>query len=192
MSDTATLEALGFTKDEIAERIIDRAVQQLLKAEDYDEDGHSYGVPSTFATAIDKAIRQKLDEAVVKAGDEVIAPKIAELIDGHVMVRTNEWGEKKGEPVSFTEYLVQRADAYMVEEVSFDGKSKAQSDSYSFRKFGTRVAYMIDKHLAFHIERAMAAAVGNAHSTIAASLNDAVKIAIGNLQVHVKTEVKTK
>ncbi len=192
MSDTATLEALGFTKDEIAERIIDRAVQQLLHAEDYDEDGHSYGVPSSFASAIDKVIRDKLDEAVIKAGDEVIAPKIASLIDDHVMVRTNEWGEKKGEPVSFTEYLVQRAEAYMAEEVNYDGKAKGQSDSYSFRKFGTRVAYMIDKHLAFHIEQAMAAAVQNAHSTIASSLNDAVKIAISNLQVHLKTEVKTR
>lgn len=191
MSDVATLEALGFTKDEIAERIIDRAVQQLLKAEDHDEDGYSYGVPSTFASQIDTVIRQKIDEAVVKAGDEVVAPAIGKLLEGHVMQRTNEWGEKRGEAVSFNDYLVQRAEAYMVEQVDFQGRAKQTSD-YNWKPSGTRVATMIDKYLHHHIEQAMKEALSQANSHIAKGLNEAARIAISNLQVVVKTEVKTK
>lgn len=191
MSDATTLEALGFTKDEIAERIIDRAVQQLLKAEDSDEDGYSYGVPSSFANAIDAIIRNKIDEAVVKAGDEVVAPAITKLIEGHVMQRTNEWGEKRGEAVSFNDYLVQRAEAYMVEQVDFQGRPKSPNE-YNWKPSGTRVATMIDKHLHYHIERAMTEALSHAHSHIAQGLNEAARIAISNLQVQVKTDVKTK
>lgn len=190
--DIATLEALGLTKDELADRIIDRAVTQLLQATAEDEDGYEYGVPSTFATKIDKVIREKIDAAVVKAGDEQIAPRITAIVNGAVLQKTNEWGERRGEPVTFTEYLVQRAEAYMTEPVSYDGTPKSASDSYSWRASGTRVVHMIDQHLRHHIEQAMKKALEQANSTIATGLNDAVKIAISNLQVTMKTDVKTK
>lgn len=188
--DTALLETLGLSKDEIAERVIDRAVQQLLHGSREDEDGYSYGVPSSFAQQIDKVIREKIDAAVIKAGDEVIAPKITALVEGHVLQQTNSWGEKVGKSVSFTEYLVQRAEAYMTEQVNYEGKPKG-SDSYSWSAKGTRVAYMIDKHLHYSIDTAMRKALADANATIAKGLNEAVKVAINNLTVNVKTEVKS-
>lgn len=190
VADADTLEALGFSKDEIANRIIDRAVAQLLSATDEDEDGYSYGVPSTFAAQIDKVIREKIDAAVVKAGDEVIAPRISELVTGHTMQATNQWGEARGEKITFTEYLVQRASAYMTEQVNYEGKAKG-TDSYSWTAKGTRVAYMIDKHLHYHIDTAMKKALQDANNSIAKGLNEAVRVAISNLTVNVKTEVKS-
>lgn len=190
MADS-TLEALGFTKEEIADRIIDRAVAQLLQATAEDEDGFSYGVPSTFASKIDKVIREKIDAAVIKVGDEFIEPRITAMVEGHVLQKTNEWGERRGEPVSFTEYLVQRAEAYMTEQVNYEGKAQKESGSYSFTAKGTRVAYMIDKHLHYSIDTAMRKALQEANTTIGKGLSEAVNTAIKNITVNVKTEVKS-
>lgn len=190
-SEINPLEALGFSKEEIAERIITQAVAQLLRATDEDEDGIEYGVPSTFASRIDKVIREKIDAAVVKAGDEIIAPRISELVSGHVIQQTNAWGEKRGEAVSFTEYLVQRAEAYMTEQVNYEGKAKSENSSFSWSAKTTRVAYMIDKHLHYAIETAMEKALQNANNAVCQGLNEAVRTAIANLTVNVKTEVKS-
>jgi hypothetical protein len=192
MSNAATIEALGFTKDEIAQRVVDTIVRDLTQQSHEDEDGERWFGESEFKRGIDKAVRERIDAEVTRVADEHIAPRIAELIDGCTLQQTNQWGEKRGEPVTFTEYLVQRAEEYMVEPVSYDGKTREQNGGYSFTAKGTRVAYMIDKHLNFAIETAMKQALGEANASIAKGLNEAVRTAISNLQVQMKTEVKTR
>jgi hypothetical protein len=192
MADTAAIEALGFTKDEIAQRVVDTIVRDLTHRRHEDEDGESWFGESEFKQGIDKAVRERINAEVERVADEHIAPRIAEMIDGATLQQTNQWGEKRGEPVTFIEYLVQRAEAYMTEPVSYDGKVKGENGGFSWSAKGTRVAYMIDKHLNFSIEKAMKQALSEANASIAKGLNDAVKTAIGNLTVQMKTEVKTR
>ena len=185
------LEALGFTKEEIAERVIDRITASILTTGATDEDGYGYEVPSEFKRDLDKAVKARIDAEVTRIGDEHILPHIADLIDGVTLQQTNQWGEAKGEPVTFTEYLVERAEAYMTEPVDYNGKTKKESGNFSFSAKGTRVAYMIDKHLHYAIDTAMKKALADANATIAKGLNESVRTAIKNLTVNVKTEVKS-
>ena len=185
------LEALGFSKEEIAERVIDRICSSILSTQTSDEDGYGYEIPSEFKRDLDRAVKARIDAEVTRIADKHITPRIGELIEGVSLQRTNEWGEAKGEPVTFTEYLVQRAEAYMTETVDYQGKSKKENGSFSFTGCGTRVAYMIDEYLHHSIETAMKQALADANATIAKGLNETVRNAINNLTVNVKTEVKS-
>lgn len=185
------LEALGFTREEIAERIVERITASILTSQSADEDGCGYSVPSEFKRDLDAAVKAKIDTQVKQIADQHIAPRVAELIDSVTLTKTNQWGEAKGEPVTFTEYLVERAEAYMTEPVSYDGKTKGECGGFSFNPRGTRIAYMIDKHLHYSIETAMKKALADANATIVKGLNETVKTALNNLTVNVKTEVKS-
>lgn len=192
MPDTTfPLEALGLSREEAIERVVGKLADGLLYGESTDEDGYTHRIRGEFARDLDKAITAKIDATVQALADAEVGPRIAALIEGVTLQQTNKWGEKQGSPVTFTEYLVQRAEAYMVEEVSYEGKTKGQ-DSFGWRSFGTRAAYMIDKHLSFAIKTAMEKALADANASITKGLNEAVRIAISNLTVQVKTEVKSR
>ena len=179
---TLSLESLGITSDELLNRVVDKIAEDILTDVSEDEDG----VSSRFASRVQQNLLRKvqamIDAAVTKLGDELVKPRVEELIVGTILQRTTEWGEKKGEPIPFTTYLVQRADAYMREEVNFEGRSRDESrDSYTFKKAGTRISYAIDKHLQFHMEAAMKQSLVQANSTIAEGITSAVKIKLGEV-----------
>lgn len=192
MADTATLEAFGFTKEEVFQRVVDTIVRDLTQSRYEGEDGDHWFGESEFKRGIDKAVQARIDAKVNEVADKHVAPRINELIENCTLQQTNRWGEKVSASVTFTEYLVQRADAYMVEPLDFQGKTKEESGSYGWSAKTTRIAYAIDKHLHYSIHTAMKNVLAQANSTIAAGLNEAVKTAIGNLTVQVKTEVKSR
>jgi hypothetical protein len=186
-----TIEALGITKEEAAERVIQKIADSILYNEEYDEDGNPFRGEASFAREVDKAIRVRIDEEVKRLGDTEIEPKIASLIDGICLQATNDWGEAKGEKVSFREYLVRRAEAYMTEPVDYNGKPKG-TDSFSWTARTTRVAHMIHQHLHYEIERAMKEALGNLNSTVAKGLHEATRLALNEVIGGLKVKVETK
>jgi hypothetical protein len=94
--------------------------------------------------------------------------------------------------LTFTEYLVQRVDAYIREEVNYNGKSRSEDrDSYGWSKSSTRIVHLIHGHLQYHIQRAVTEALGQVNSSVRKGLEEAVKHAIASVQVKVATEVKT-
>ncbi len=113
------------------------------------------------------------------------------MVENLTIQQTNQWGEKRGESMTFIEYLTQRADHWLREEVSYDGKAKSQSD-YNWRKNGTRVEHMVNSHLQYAVSTAMKNAVDAANKTIIGGLEQAVKIKLGEIAVQLKTEVKSK
>jgi hypothetical protein len=187
-----TIEALGITKEEAAERVIERLTQSILYNEEYDEDGNPFRGESSFRAEVDKAIKARINEEVNRLGDIEIGPRVAALVEGVTMQETNSWGEKTGEALTFREYLVKRAEAYMVEPVDYNGKSKDASNSYGFSAKSTRVAYMIDKHLHWQIENAMKDALGQFNGTLGKGLMEAVRLALNSALAALKVEVKTK
>lgn len=187
------LEALGLTPEEITSRIVDRYVEQLRVTYTTDEDGDRVAHTSAFDRAMHKRIADRIDAEVTRLAELHVLPRVAGMVENLVLQKTNSWGEKVGQPVSFVEYLVQRADAYMTEKVDFQGKSKEEDrNSYSWNGTQTRVAHMIDKHLHYSIETAMKAAVGSANSAISTGITETVKIKLGEIVQNLKIDVKTK
>lgn len=187
-----TLEALGLTPQEITDRIVDRYVEQLRVTYTADENGDRVDRASDFDRAMQKRITERIDTEVTRLAEMHVLPRVASMVENLVLQQTNRWGEKVGQPVSFVEYLVQQAEAFMTEKVDYRGKSKAEENSYSWSGTQTRVAHMIDSHLHHSIETAMKAAVSNANSAISAGITETVKIKLDEIAKSLKIKVETK
>lgn len=185
-----SIEALGLTKDEIIERVVSRAVGELLRLETYDEDGEPYGSkPSQFAISMQAQIKQKIDQAIDEIAAKNVLPNVASYVEGLCLQETNKWGEKTGTPKTFIEYLVSRAEAYLTEPVNYDGKSQSESN-YNWSKSSTRVAHLVHQHLQYSIEAAMKQAMLDINKSVAGGLHEAVRIKLNEVAAKLKVEVK--
>lgn len=187
-----TLETLGLTKEDIQDRIIERLCSNILSGKGYEEDGEEYYEDSQFKKKLEERLQAHINATVSALADKHVLPNVTQYVENLTLQQTNKWGEKVGAQVTFIEYLTQRADAYMREEVSHEGKSKEESGGYSWSKATTRIAYMVNRHLQYSIETAMKQALATANSAIAKGIEEAVKIklqeVVGGLQVAVKTK----
>lgn len=186
-----TFELLGITQEELQQKVVEAAVERLMTTVYTDEDGDEYPRRSDFTKRVEDAVREAIDAKVDAIAKEHVEPAIGERIENCVLQRTNEWGDKKGEPMTFTEYLVQRADGWLREEVDFSGVPRRGQASYNFKKAGTRVEYLIDKNLQYHIAGAMKKALANANDSIAGGIQEAIKIKLAEILSNVNVSVKT-
>jgi hypothetical protein len=129
-----------------------------------------------------------VDARVQKIADEHIAPRVATLIDSTVLQETTKWGERKGEPLTFCEYLVARAQSYMMDEVNWDGVTKAEG-GYAWQKHSTRLTTMVHRHLHARIEEAVKGGVAVVNATLADGINAAVKVAIEQVTAGIKVAI---
>ncbi len=189
---TISLETLGITKDEIEDRVVETVARALLSSVACDEDGDEVRIPSGLKRKLDAKIEDAVDKAIDTLAKARVEPMLAGHVEALVLQQTNQWGEKVGKPVTFVEYLVGRAEAWMTEKVDHNGKTKAESGGYSWSGNTTRVAFLIDSHLQFQISSAMKRALADANTTFAKGLNDAVKVALGQVVQSIKVEVKTR
>lgn len=177
------LQAIGLTPNDVLDRLVEKLVEHYVESED--------GYKNDFVNRIEAGVKQAVEARIESALTVHVFPKVKEMIEGICLQETNRWGEKvKGEKLTFIEYLTQRVDAYIREEVNHDGKTQGQ-DSYSWTKHSTRIAYLIHEHLQYSIERAMVEALGNVNSSVRQGLAEAVKIALASIKVEVNTKVKT-
>jgi hypothetical protein len=188
MSDL--LQTLGLSQEELQERVIDKICESFLSTTGFDEDG-SYEMPSNMQRILKDHITKNIKEQVERLGNIHVIPKINDYVENLVITKTNSYGEKSGETMTFIEYLVKAAEDYMIEPVNHTGKAKHE-DSYSWHKSTTRIAYMVDKHLQYSIETAMKQALQTANSAIANGINEAVKIKLNEVVNGIKVSVATK
>lgn len=174
------LESLGISQDKIFDAVVETICDRLLN-EPGDE---------AVRRRVEIETKKRLDALIERIGNEKILPILSERLERIVLQQTNEWGEKKGESVTFVEYLTQRADAYMREPVDRQGKSKAEGDSYDWRATTTRVAFMINHHLQSQIEIAMEDALKQINSSIAKGLHEACRLAINEAARQFKVVAK--
>jgi len=185
-----TLELIGMTKDELRDRVVKSIVNKIMYEEHRSDEGE-WEDRSRFARELDKHIKSSIDESVREIADVHVKPVVKEKIENFVLQETNQWGEKKGKIKTFAEYLVERAEHYMVEEVDSRGKSRSESgDGYGFRGVATRISYIIDKHLHYEISSAMKNILDNANNTLADGLQKAVKVRLKEIVEGIKFEVK--
>lgn len=191
--DMAALAVLGLDPKEIEVKVIERIADRILEGYSFDDEGEEFTRDSSFKRKLDQRVAEIIDAKIKALADEHIAPNISTLIDGLTLQKTNQWGERIGAKVTFIEYLTQRAEAYLTEEVDYNGKTRKE-DSFSWSKFGTRLAFMVDQHLAFQIKSAMETAYQNANATIVGGLKKAMEVSLENIKSSLKvtTEVKSR
>ncbi len=186
-----SLESLGISKEDLTEKLLDRLVEEFTTEPVWDEDGNTSSRRSTMSAKIVAQIKEHLDATVRRLGDEHVLPRVTEMVEGLVLQTTNQWGEKTGKPVTFIEYLTQRAEAYMREDVDYQGKPKG-TDSYSWTKKSNRLSFMIDAHLQHSINTAIGNALSDLNSNVAKGLAEATKAAIGETLSKLKVTTAIK
>lgn len=171
-----TLDELGLTQDQLQEMVVDRIADKCLLSMCPDEGE----VSSTLRRELDATIKATVDTTIQAFGEKHVLPNVTAYVESLTLQATNEWGEKRGEPLTFVEYLVSRAEAYMQEKVSHNGKSKSE-DSYGWSGTQTRITHLIHQHLHFHISTAIQKAVGDVNSQLAKGLAETVQIKLAEI-----------
>lgn len=184
-----TLESLGFTQEELQERVVAKLCEQVLRSAGYDEDGDEYSVDSKLAKTLERRVKEHVDVTINGMAEKHVLPNVSTYIENLTLQATNRWGERNGTKLTFIEYLTQRAEAYMQEEVDFQGKPKG-ADSYSWKGTQTRLTHMVHQHLHYSIESAMKTALQTANSAIATGIQDTVKLKLAEITKSLQTTVK--
>lgn len=190
--DPNLIALLGLSREEIIERVIARIASGLLEVEGVDEYGDSVGPrPSNLQARLQAAVQKRADEKIAEIAEREILPRVGTFVETLTLQETNRWGEKTGKSMTFIEYLIQRAETYLTEQVDHQGKSASECERGYFSKYTSRTAFLIEWHLKHAIETAMRKAVADANKTIVGGLQEAVKIALEDVGKRLKVEVKS-
>ena len=189
--DIATLSALGISPEELGNRIVDQAVETLLNTTGFNPDTEEETrYESRFKREIEARVKQAVDEKIAALAAVHLVPRVGEMIESANMQKTNGYGELKGEPMTFKEYIAHRAEAYMSENVNYHGKSKAEDgDSYNWRSEGPRLTVLMRNYIRETLEAAAKAAVNDVNKVIADNIGKAAKQAIAQAGAAIKVSV---
>ena len=130
-----------------------------------------------FSTELAAQCTAMLKAEVAKVADATLQPHAEEIIRTQVLQSTNNWGEKKAEPMTFIEYLVARADKYMQEEVNDKGEVDSDRIIYNRNRppKQSRLSFMIDEVIKAEIKTAMTDAMKRASGLFAEGLAETLK-----------------
>lgn len=184
------LESLGFTKEELQQRVVDQLCKEFTSTLSSDEDGE-YPIDSEFGNKLKAAVKCHIDDTIQNIAEVHIFPKVSEYIEKLTLQETNKWGERKGESLTFIEYMVQRAEAYMTEKVNYEGKSKGEGFG-SWTGTQSRLSHLIHKYLHYNIENAMQTALQDANSHIVKGLEGTIKIKLKEISDSLKVGLNLK
>ncbi len=166
--------SITFDQKDLESQIVNQAAEQIA---------------ADFHTNQNEELRLRLEElvetTVTEHCDRVVAPIIENGVADFVISRTNEFGEEKGEDVTFTEYITSLADGYLNESVDYKGEV-VKRDSYQRNKAQSRLTHLLNEHLHFRIESVMKDAikivVEQIAPAIATTCEIKVKVAIGDVR----------
>lgn len=190
------LETIGITKQELQDRVVARIAEGLLTewVPGDPEEGEPQRIqaPSRLEKAFRDLIGEQIKTAVNALAEKTVLPIVSGKVEDIVMQETNKWGEKTGQPCTFREYLVQRAEAWITEPTDFQGKGRGERGSYSWEAKTTRIAYMIHEHLQYEIQSAIQKALADLNSNVAKGIHEAVKIKLDEALAGLKVETKIR
>lgn len=187
------LQELGFTQEELQNRVVDGIIKQILSTTRYNPDqDYEFESDSDFKRKLDEQIKNQVTNTINSIAEANVLPNVNKYIEELVLQKTNQWGEKTGQPVTFIEYLVERANTYITEEVNHEGKSREENKNsgYSWNKNTTRISYLINTHLQYSIKTAVEQMLKSANSQIAKGIEDAIKIQMASILEKIKVETK--
>lgn len=134
------LEQVGITKEELIERIVDRA---LGTTADYSQVDTDRWEELPLAEVVDKKITdaigsliKKFEEKINARVDEITSAKVNDLLDKPFQP-VDEWGQPKGEKTTVKQIIVKYASDYWDVKVGTDGKP-AREGVYHYDSLPTR------------------------------------------------------
>lgn len=190
------LSDLGIEIDQ--ETLLERAAEIIANqalGRYTDDDGHWSGDSETgtlFAKTLEDTVNAHIDTAIKEIAGRNVLPHIDKFIEDYCLQETNKWGEAKGEKVTFTEYLVQCAHAYMEEPVDYQGEPRSSERSYNWSQKSTRLTFLIEKHLHYEIERAMKDALANSLGSICRALVETTRASLAEAAKKLQVEIKAR
>lgn len=183
---------IEFTREEILGHVAKKMIESM-NFHGSDDDGEPFNVEwaqnvqAQMRAMINSRVEKGIAAAVAKLAEEVVDPKLEEMIRGALIQRTNYYGEKRGEAMSFTEYLVTLAQESVDAEVDMNGKTKEQSDRpYDWRKSGTRLSHAIDRYMMSYLDAAMKTIVASANETFVDGMTKSIQHSLTDLASRVK------
>lgn len=185
-----TLEALGLSQAQIQDRVIELVVDRLLSSTGYDEYGDEVDEPSKFEKAMKDRIKRRVDQSIDEIAGQHVIPNVDNFLINFVIQKTNDWGEAKGEPVTFVEYIAERAEAYMREKVDGNGKSRSEAGGYSWSGKQERLTYLIDNKLQFAISTALKGSLKTVQESIGESVAETIRAQLKQITTDIKVAVK--
>lgn len=184
------LKALGISQEKIVELVVNQIVASVMSGTSYDEDGDEVRCDSSFSRRVEAYVKQAIDDKVAAIAEQHIVPTIGKTIDEFVIKKTNEYGEMKGEPVTFTEYLVSQADAWLVEHVDYEG-NPVKNQRYGVAT-QTRLTHHVHRYLYGTIAGAMKDAVSGIGSKIGDAIRETTKIQLSKIAEAVQVTIEPK
>lgn len=176
--DVKTLESLGLNVEELGNRIVDQAVFSILNASGFNpETEEEVRYESKFKREIEARIQRAVDDKIAALAEVHLLPRVGEMIETANLRPTNNYGEPKGEPMTFIEYIASRADAYMSEDVDLNGKNKSEGD-YNWRSAGPRLTVLMRSYIRHTLEEHAKKAVADVNTAVAKNIEKAAKDAI--------------
>ena len=188
--DIETLKSLGIDPETLGERIVEQAVESLLHNRGFDEDGEPAGTyASDFKRRIEAKIQEAVDAKIEALAAEHVVPKVGEMIENANMQQTSTYGEPKGEPMTFLEFIAARAEAYMSEPVNLQCESKRETKAYEWRAEGPRLTVLMRMYIRETLEKHARAAVTDVNKVIAENIKKSALDAITDAAVKLKVSV---
>lgn len=178
------LQTLGITADDLIERIVSRAVDELLNPRAYNDDSISDDMARKVLALVQSAVDAKVSEV---ARDHLI-PRIGELIEKATLTETNRFGEPKNEPMSFVEYLANCAERYMTEDVNSEGLNRSEGD-YRWSKVGPRITVLMKLRIKEALEEHTKRALKDVNAELAKAMQKAAADAISSAASAIKVSI---
>jgi hypothetical protein len=186
--ELSSLQELGFTREEIEQKVIEKIATDLMSEYVYETDtGASYPENSRLARRFHEVIKKQVDRQMERLAEEYIVPNVKSLIEGVAIKNTNVYGEEKGETQTFVEYLTAMAQNYLSQTVDFQGKP-VERNSYNSNA-QTRLIHLVNQHLHHAIECAMKDAADIVKQQLGKSLEETAKIKLAEIASSIKIQV---
>lgn len=187
-----TLELLGMNKNELREKVIEKAADRLLDGDaGEDDDGYREDMLSKLMDRLREHTKDRIDQTIRDLADEHVLPNVTKYIENLTLQATNKWGEAKGESLTFIEYLEQQGEAYLTEQVNHDGKSREEA-GYGWSKEQTRITHLIHRHLQYSINTATKDAMRTVHEALGKGIAETVEIQLAKIVKKLRVDVTTQ
>lgn len=184
------LEVLGITREDVLNCVVKELAKEILGL---DEDGEYEvrNLDSRVMSQVCKFIDAKIVEQVASQCETAFTPLIESKLADYTFQQTNTWGEKTGETLTFTEYLVKQINGYMLEEVDRRGRNNAECrrNHDTFYSSGTRITFAIQEYFQTAMESAMKEILADSARILTEGIEKAAKDALGDIHKRLTAKI---
>ena len=135
-------------------------------------------------------MKKQIDDALNDFAARFVVPGISKYLETLLLQPTSSYGERKGDPKTFLEYLTKRAGEWLSDKVNEKGKTR-EEDGYSWKEWGTRGAWLVDGQLKGRITDLIVGGVNDTHAAVANAVLEQVKTALARTVTSIQVTTKT-